>query len=90
MGDVSPHRELRQTSVQTRASPTGRTRPRHLRRLMLSRQDIFFADVDNHYRIPDISVHDHLYLHLVLVCCICIPPTLSILGQLQLMVPSFS
>jgi len=45
MGDKSLDRELREPSVWTGASSTGRTRHGCSGRLTLSRQNIFFPDV---------------------------------------------
>ena len=45
MNDKSLDRELRETSVRTGASPTGRTHHGRPGRLTLSRQNIFFPDV---------------------------------------------
>jgi len=43
-GDKSLDRELRETGIQTKVSPTARMRHGHPRHLILSRQNIFFVD----------------------------------------------
>jgi len=50
-GEKSLDRELRETGVRTGASPTGRMRHGHPRRLTLSRQNIFFPNVEFYHLI---------------------------------------